>query len=110
MLAAALLRLSARWRDGGSSQARAIESDNLTETLDAASSARHPWRCKLGHENRTLIPPEAREGPRRRLVLWCSVPGCMETAAVFAGSVKTVLLQAGAPKRRPRKDKPTQKP
>jgi hypothetical protein len=82
----------------------------LNETLDAASSPRHPWRCKLGHENRTLIPPEARDGPRRRLVLWCSVPGCMETAAVFAGSVKTAPLQAGAPKRRPRKDKPTSKP
>jgi hypothetical protein len=61
----------------------------------------HPWRCKRGHGNRSDIPPEAQEGPRRPLVFRCAEPGCEEHTSIFAGSSKN------PPPGRARRVKPT---
>jgi hypothetical protein len=55
----------------------------------------HPWRCKQGHENRTLIPVEAREGPPERAVLWCAEDDCFEHTAIFLGTSVALLPAAG---------------
>ncbi|HTR04992.1 MAG TPA: hypothetical protein VMN82_17520 [Thermoanaerobaculia bacterium] len=47
-----------------------------------------PWRCVFGHENRSTIPPEAETKSRRRLVLWCSTPGCLEHTSYFVGATE----------------------
>src|SRR5262245_50332359 len=54
-------------------------------TLDTPSM-KHPWRCRLGHENRSDLPVEAFEVGRRHLVVWCSEPGCPESTTIFVGS------------------------
>ncbi len=46
----------------------------------------HPWRCRKGHGNRSEIPAEVQEGPRRQLILHCAEPGCPEHTAIFVGS------------------------
>jgi hypothetical protein len=82
--------------DGEARKTGEGERKEISETPSAGRAALHPWRCKLGHENRTSIPPESREGSRRRLVLWCSEPGCAEHTAVFAGASNAPPVFAGA--------------